>query len=379
MQRKIFGKAADSVPVEASCRTVQAAWLAKYTPVEQAVLKARARRLDNAARRREKQSRAFGDLCEATEGLAVAWRRDQTPWLEQIAWADGDVWTLQCLMRYRRLLGTRCIDRLRHQVKRPLYYAAENARRRALAAARRRVDTRMTENARPTREAILDAWTHRRDSHAAAIHFGGLLEDLECYLDNALRFDEHGNIVGRNGGIKRWLQEEIPALYLCYTTVMRYKAAARKLRQATGLADPMSATRIVAPDLADAAGSEAVQEAAQPGTDASRRSGAKARSGSEHQAAARADVPLALVRARAIWGEVRAGLAPNATALMARLDALLDPARVEEATMLASWRTHYENEITLRTKNTWWRRLGKKRGAGDRPCMHNAWAAASCG
>ena len=35
-------------------------------------------------------------------------------------------------------------------------------------------------------------WNRRRDSHEAAIRFGSLLEDLECYLDNSLRRDADG-------------------------------------------------------------------------------------------------------------------------------------------------------------------------------------------
>ena len=66
---------------------------------------------------------------------------------------------------------------------------------------------------------------------------------------------------------------------------------------------------------------------------------------------------LSVVRARAIWLEVVEGIGPSAAALMARLDALTDPERVEDANMLAAWREKYENEITERTKKRWWRRM----------------------
>ncbi len=311
----------------AAARAAHERWMAKYLPVEREILAARARRLDNAARNRRRRARAFGDLCEATEGLAAAWRRNGTPLAEQLAWADGDIWTLLCLARYRRTSATRLLDAMRHAVKRPLYYAAENARRRALAADRRAIRRRTTTNPFPTREDILDAWTRRKESHAAAIRFGSLVEDLECYLDNDLRFDDAGNIVGRNGGVKRWLQDEIPALYLKYTTVMRYKAAARKLRQIVGVADPVPASAVVTPDLA---GDGNVVSPA-----------------------------VEIVRTRAIWREVTHGVKQNPTALMARLDALLDPERIEEANMLAAWRERYENEITMRPKSRWWRKMAK--------------------
>ena len=58
-----------------------------------------------------------------------------------------------------------------------------------------------------------------------------MLEDLECYLDNSLRRSEDGVIIGRNPGIKGWLCDNLPEIYEKYTTAMRYKAAAKKLKQ----------------------------------------------------------------------------------------------------------------------------------------------------
>ena len=114
--------------------------------------------------------------------------------------------------------------------------------------------------------------------------------------------------------MKAWLQENIPALYVRYTTVMRYKAMAKRLRQVVGLADPVPAEAVLA----------------------------------EPQA----EVPdLAVVRARAVWLEVLEGVRGSPTALMERLDSLTDPERVEESNMLAGWRAKYENEITGRMKS----------------------------
>ena len=79
----------------------------------------------------------------------------------------------------------------------------------------------------------------------------------------------------------------------------------------------------------------------------------------------RAEVPdLEVVRARAVWLEVVAGVRGSPTALMERLDALTDPERVEDANMLAGWRAKYENEITARMKSRWWRRMARKRDVG---------------
>ncbi len=162
---------------------------------------------------------------------------------------------------------------------------------------------------------------------AAAVRFGNLMHDLECYVDNSLLRDGNGAIVGRRGGVKAWLQVNIPALYVRYTTVMRYKAMAKKLRQVVGLADPEPAEAVLA----------------------------------EPQA----EVPdLAVVRARAVWLAVVAGVRDSPTALMERLDALTDPERVEDANMLAGWRAKYENKITARMKSRWWRRMARRRDVG---------------
>jgi hypothetical protein len=123
-------------------------------------------------------------------------------------------------------------------VRRPFYYAREKARRRELAAARRKLSRRTTTAPMPTPDALLAAWNGRKDSREAMIRLGGMLHDLECYVDNCLRFDESGEVVGRNGGIRGWLKENLPELSPKYKTLMRYKAMAIRLRQATGTKDP---------------------------------------------------------------------------------------------------------------------------------------------
>ena len=90
----------------------------------------------------------------------------------------------------------------------------------------------------PTPAALLAAWNARKDSREAMVRLGGMLHDLECYVDNCLRFDERGDVVGRNGGIRGWLRECLPELSPKYKTLMRYKAMAVRLRQATGTKDP---------------------------------------------------------------------------------------------------------------------------------------------
>jgi hypothetical protein len=130
-------------------------------------------------------------------------------------------------------------------LRRPFYYAQETERRRALAMSRRKIKRRSTLSKMPTPELILEAWNRRKDSKEAMIRLGGIMQDLECYVDNCLKIDETGKVVGRNGGIRGWLKENLPDLFPKYKTLMRYKAMAIKLRQATGTKDPVPTQRLL--------------------------------------------------------------------------------------------------------------------------------------
>ena len=131
-------------------------------------------------------------------------------------------------------------------LRRPFYYARENERRRNLAAERRKIKRRRTTAPMPTPEDILNAWNHRKDSKDSMIRLGGMLHDLECYVDNRLRINEYDNIVGRNGGIRGWIRECLPELSPKYKTLMRYKAMAIRLRQVTETSDPVPTERLLA-------------------------------------------------------------------------------------------------------------------------------------
>ena len=349
-----------------------AAWLAKYGPIERAILEARERRLRNRAARRAKKARQFGDLCEASEGLAVAWRRRGFPASEMLDWAGGDRFTLWAMAPFLRRRATEEVNALRRRLVRPLYYARENKRRRALAAERRRIRRRRTESPCPTREAILDAWTHAREGREAMLRFGSLLEDLECYVDHELRIAD-GRIVGRAPGIKGWLRENIPALALRYTTVMRYKAAAKKLRQVVELPDPIPVAAVLdgagAPEGAGAGNGTGTLDGtgAEPkegtrdygaeksqGSDAGEARSAPGKSGIERE--------TAILRARGVYLEAMAGVPDVVTRVLERIDALLDPKRVEETNMLASWRARYARAVTRRTVTRWRGRLFRRVG-----------------
>lgn len=140
-----------------------------------------------------------------------------------------------------RILANRQIAKAR----RPFYYERENERRRAMRAERRQIRRRTTTSSCPTAEELMSAWNDRKRSNEAAIRFGSMVHDLECYVDNALRLDEDGIIVGRNGGIKEWLFHNAAELYFHYKTVMRYKALAKKLRQIAGISDPIPTISIL--------------------------------------------------------------------------------------------------------------------------------------
>ncbi len=131
------------------------------------------------------------------------------------------------------------LQKMVRKLRRRSYAENEVRCRRLLRVQRRKVKPRRTLSNMPTVEEIKEAWEKRKTSKSAMIHLGGMIHDLECYVDNYLRIDDDGNIIGRNHGIKGWLQENIPELFPKYKTLMRYKAMAIHLRQATETKDPM--------------------------------------------------------------------------------------------------------------------------------------------
>ena len=343
-----------------------AVWLAKYEPVEREILEARERRLRNRAVRRAEGTRRVGDLCEASEGLAVTWRRRGFPADEMLDWAGDDRFTLWAMAPFLRRRATEEVNALRRCLTRPLYYERENERRRTLAAERRRIRKRRTENPCPTREDILDAWTHAREGREAMLRFGSLLEDLACYVDHELRL-AGGRIVGRAPGIKGWLRENIPALALRYTTVMRYKAAAKKLRQVVELPAPIPVAAVL--DGSDMLGGTGMEERAVKGTKDGKRDYGAEKSQDTNAGEVRSvqvgrevEREMVILRARGVYLEAMAGVPDVVTHVLERIDALLDPKRVEEANMLASWRARYTRAVTKRTAARWRDRLFRRVG-----------------
>ncbi len=214
---------------------------------------------------------------------------------------------------YRRL--SLIVKRLR----RPTYYERERERRQKLAIARREVRKHHTLNPQPTFDAIRAALRTARSSPEAAIRLGSLLEDLECFVDNTLIHDAQGQIVGRRGGIKRLLQREAPDLFAKYSTIMRYKAMAKRFRQACGSAEPVPpATLLPAQETAGPSpASTPAPEAAGPAPD-----------GLTDEMRAKLVAPREA--ARTILGECEGTLISLEAALALRLDPDCIPAQGEE-------------------------------------------------
>ena len=354
-------------------------WCRKYRAVESAILAERNRRAESKRRRAHK---AFGCLCEMTEGRASFCRRYGLSMEEAATILDRkrpihpSLWPFYAMgelawfaLNALRKELTRRIDRANHELKRPLYYRQERARRQALAAERRKLNMRHTLNPCPTKEQILDAWIHVKDSPAALLRFGSLLEDLECYVDNSLRKTDDGIIIGRRPGIKGWLQMNIPALHLKYSTVMAHKAVAKRMRQIVDLRDPIPLSTILPPLNADSASKDHTAKA----SGATKRCKNKRLAPTSRQQDRFKDYgadeifgqlcgadEIDVLRAIAVYREVMKPVGDGRrkqNSLTQRLMALTDPDMVEDANMLQQWKAHYEDKITVRTKSIWETRL----------------------
>ena len=178
--------------------------------------------------------RAFWDHTEPLAPDEEDYLRSHPLVMLQLASGVTDLRGLRCL---RRGLTLRA-NALQRKAYRSRYYAHDNARRRQLAAERRKIRRRTTLNPCPTPDEFRVAFARVKESPEAKVLFGGMVHDLACYVDSCLRYDENGNIVGRNGGIRAWIAENVPELSPRYKTIMRYKALAMRVRQLAGLEDP---------------------------------------------------------------------------------------------------------------------------------------------
>jgi len=100
-----------------------------------------------------------------------------------------------------------------------------------------RVAHRASRHRPPTRDMLLRAW-EMRETLEGKLLLGSLLGDADASVDHSYIRDEGGEIVGRRGGVRRWLESVCPELARHYKTLMRHKALADKFRLVCGLADP---------------------------------------------------------------------------------------------------------------------------------------------
>ena len=191
-------------------------------------------------------ARAWADYNEPLDAFELAYILSHPLIALQLSVGITDLRGLRCLRRGVTLRT----NRLQQRAYRSRYYGSDNARRRRLAAERRKITRRTTTNPCPTPDAFRRAFARVRESVEAKILFGGMVHDLACYVDSCLRYDKAGNIVGRNGGIREWMAENVPELFPRYKTIMRYKALAMRLRQAVRLKDPVPTSSLLEADSA---------------------------------------------------------------------------------------------------------------------------------
>ena len=205
-----------------------------------------------------KRAGEMDDICAGTGADRVTWYRDaqERGIIDYQEPLQADEWRFllrnplvacQLALGVTDLRGLRCyrrglseeIARLQRKSYRRRYYKEENARRRALAAERRKIRHRRTTNPCPTPGELRAAFARRGESAAAKLRLGGMLEDLECHVDNTLVFNERLEIVGRRGGVRGWINAHAADLAPHYKTLMAYKALAKRLRQGAEIEDPL--------------------------------------------------------------------------------------------------------------------------------------------
>ncbi len=120
--------------------------------------------------------------------------------------------------------------------RRAKYYSADNLRRQRLAKDRRRQGKRRTLSSAPTPEEVRQAWKYRKDSKEAMIHLGSIMLDLDCYVERGCKWVDD-KVVARDSGALGWIRCFVPELEEHYKSLMFYKSLAKKLRQATNLAE----------------------------------------------------------------------------------------------------------------------------------------------
>ena len=99
----------------------------------------------------------------------------------------------------------------------------------------------------PTPEALLAQYDKAkgRGPVEEKIRLGSMMLDIEAAVDSSLVRDSNGEIVGRNAGVRGWLDEHCPELSRHYASLMGYRRLADEFRKVHGLRDPHPATRFL--------------------------------------------------------------------------------------------------------------------------------------
>jgi len=85
----------------------------------------------------------------------------------------------------------------------------------------------------PTADEFRKAWANRRKSQKDFIALLSVLGELTCFTDCSLKhLGGFGNIAGRQGGLKTWLQREAPDLMGKYKSISRHATLATRLKKA---------------------------------------------------------------------------------------------------------------------------------------------------
>ena len=96
------------------------------------------------------------------------------------------------------------------------------------------------------------------------LRLGSMLLDAEATVDSSLVRDDTGEIVGRNGGMRGWIERNCPELLRHYAALMGYRRLAAEFRAEHGLCDPAPAALLLDEDPATEAKLPPAMRAALP-------------------------------------------------------------------------------------------------------------------
>ena len=100
----------------------------------------------------------------------------------------------------------------------------------------------------PAPEAVLAQYEAARGRGRVEekIKLGSMLLDAEAAVDSSLVRNGDGEIVGRRGGLREWIDEACPSLSRHYSALMGYRRLAASFRAEHGLSDPAPAALLLA-------------------------------------------------------------------------------------------------------------------------------------